>query len=286
FPGSPKDMFTSDAEKEKLVDEVRAKRSQGEVIRENCTLLEARISFFDQIVLTVASVVLFISLFLPWYSVYNEIVEKTARTTDETALIADSMLVAGNDSLVQEVSDSGVAVAQVSEGTPEASEPEEAVKKSSAEEIIHGYVAKKKIHKEYSRLSGIASFVSIGSIGSYVFSSGGVLIITALLLLIYALSCIGLPAYTLFGIYGIKGNPDDKALKLKKILRLNWIPVMLFVIATMLSFFGADYGFNAPDFFTSIGNSYGPGVFLNTISWGIIISMGASMLVAAKGIEI
>jgi len=113
-----------------------------------------------------------------------------------------------------------------------------------------------------------------------------VLVLTGILFLVYTLLCIGLPAYTLYGLYGIKGDADSKALKLKKMVRLNWIPLLLFVVVLILSFFGAEYGFNPADTYKSLGASYGPAALLSVISWGVIVSLSAFILIAVKGIEI
>ena len=76
FPGEPKELFKSEEEKRKLVEGVRARLAHHEHLRSACTLLEERVSASDRIFLTIASVVMVLALFLPWYSVYNEIVEQ------------------------------------------------------------------------------------------------------------------------------------------------------------------------------------------------------------------
>lgn len=300
FPGKPKDLFKTDAEKKKYVGNVLSKRESGEVIRDECTLLEERVSFFDRLILTLASVIVLAALFIPWYSVYNEVVEETqAAPAEQVATVADSGMVAEGDSLMAATatdSTTGEVAATVAanvtgtqttnEAAGEVAPQPGVIKEGAAEEVIHGYVAKKKIHKEYARLTGLGSIIGLGSVGSYVFSSGGALILTAIIFLIYALVCIGAPIYTLYGLYGIKGDADARALKLKKMLRVNWLPLILFVVALVFSFFGGEYGFDAASLFTSLGNSYGPGVFLGTLSWGIILSLSASILVAVKGVEI
>lgn len=316
FPGKPKDLFKSDAERKKLIDLAEAKRSKGETIRETCTLMEERISFVDRLVLTIACGVVFLALFLPWYSLHNEIIvevqaatneavaDSTALVSDSTALISDSTtMMLALDGVTDSLTDSsGQMVAAVVEGDDGASDntslvaadaavesnrPEVGrIRKSANEEIIHGYVAKKKIHREFERLSGVGSIFSLGSVGSYLFSSGFILILTTIIFLLYTLACIGLPAYTLYGLYGTKGDADTKALQLKKIVKYNWIPTLLFLLAFMLSFVGSDYGFDPTELFTSIGKDYGPGVFLGSLSWGVFISMGASILLAVKGSEI
>jgi hypothetical protein len=294
FPGRIKNLFKSDVEKDKLVDRVRQKRTNRDLgaLRDDCTLLEARVSLSDRVVLTVACLFMVAALFFPWYSAYNEIVEEPA---EEAAVVADSGAV--EDSLLTD----SVAVAAL-EGETEAivdatteaesdlAAEQEVVEddyvEAPKEEIIHGYVAKKKIHKEYSRLTGLGSFASLGSAGSHVFSSGFVLILTGLLFLVLTLSCLALPAYTLYGLYGIKGNSDQKALKLKSILKLNWLPLLLFVAALIISFVGADYGPGTSSLYTSLGDSYGVAVFLGSLSWGVFITLAASIMLAAKGIEI
>lgn len=280
FPGKVKDLFKSDAEREKYIGGVRQKRESGETLRDNCTLLEERVSTTDRMVLTLASVIIFATLFIPWYSVYNEVVEMApqAAVVDQAVMPTDSaMLASAGDTVAVAATDSAAGQAALRPGV---------VSQSAAEEVISGYVAKKKIRKEYARLLGIGSFTSLGSVGSYVFSSGGVLIVTAIIFLIYALLCIGLPVYTLYGIYGLKGDSDQKALQLKKMLRMNWVPLMLFVMVLILSFIGAEYGFEAKSVFSSLGSSYGPAAFLGSLSWGILVSLSAFILVAVKGVEI
>jgi hypothetical protein len=53
-----------------------------------------------------------------------------------------------------------------------------------------------------------------------------------------------------------------------------------------LSFVGAQYGFDPEGMFTSIGKSYGIGVLLDTLSYGIGISLAGFIILAAKGSEI
>ncbi|HWR82126.1 MAG TPA: hypothetical protein VN285_02365 [Candidatus Deferrimicrobium sp.] len=262
FPGQPKDLFSSSAEKTKLVEAVVAKRSKGEITREQCTLLEERLSARDRIVLAAACVLILLSLFTPWYSAYNEVVQETP-----ASLSGESPAVAG-------ISDtSGLATAGQAAG-------------GTGEEMIHGMKSRKKVIREYSRLSGIGSLVSIGSVGSRVFTSGFILMLTGLILLFYTLACIIMPIYTLRGIFGAKGDPDQVALKLKKMLRRCWIPVVLFAAVTFFSFLGADYGFDAASLYDSLGNGYSVAIFLNALSWGMLVSLGGFILLAVKGVEI
>ena len=303
FPGKPKDLFESEEEKKKWVESVIERRKKGAaLIREECTLCEERVTLIDKIVLSIACVVIFASLFMPWFAVYNEI-EETAtisETPADSAMVAATTADSLNDSLaaiMDSAVDTAAAVAQqetapvdtaamaaTEAGGEKASVTSE--KRGVTEEIIHGYVAKKKFYKEYDRVSAIGAIISIGSLGSYVFSSGFALLLTVIVFMIYIILCIALPIYTLFGLYGGKGDPDEQVLKLKKILRYNWIPLILFVIALVLSFFGGDYSFDAASMYTSLGDGYNVGVFLDSLSWGVIVSLAAFILVAAKGSEI
>lgn len=290
FPGKVKDLFKTDDEREKYIDGVRKKRQKGDTLRDQCTLLEERISTTDRIVLTIASVVILATLFIPWYSVYNEKVEVTREAvTEQAAVPTDSVMsaVTGDDTLAATAQAAGAMVAPAPVTEEQGDEVDKQVaSRSAAEEVISGYVAKKKVVKEYHRLWGIGSIIGLGSIGSYVFSSGGVIILSAMFMLIYLLLCVGLPVYTLYGIYGLKGDADQKALQLKKMLRFNWVPVILFLLVIILSFLGGEYGSDAASVYSSLGDSYGPGALLGMLSWGILISLGGFILVAVKGIEI
>ncbi len=290
FPGEPKELFKSEEEKRKLVEGVRARLAHHEHLRSDCTLLEERVSASDRIFLTIASVVMVLALFLPWYSVYNEIVEQpkpaqvlnqptapVVTTESSTATTTDETAVSGNISTaVPAVSDTASAVTTEPAGGAEIGD----------EELITTVTARKKIHKEFERKSGISALLSFGSIGSAVFTSGIGLMLTGILYIVFTLLCLALPAYNLYGIYGLKGNADVIALKLKKMLRLNWIPLLIFVAGLIFSFFGSEYSFNAAEKFSSLGAAYSPLTYLGTLSWGVYVSLAGFILCAAKGVEI
>jgi hypothetical protein len=287
FPGKPKDLFKSEQEKSKLVETVVAKRSKGDIIRQECTLLEERVSTRDRFVLAFAGLLILATLFVPWYAAYNEIVQEARQETTQLIPSDTTLSGAGKTDTALGIAGNDSATAPA----PPADQQQEgastiAAERSGSEEIIRGTISRKKIFREYSRLSGIGSILTLGSVGSRIFSSGFVLILTGIIFLVYTLLCVALPIYTLYGIFGVKGDPDERALKLKKILRLSWIPVVLFVLALIISFFGADYSFDASTFYTSLGAGYSVGVFLSSLSWGIIVSLCAFILIAAKGIEI
>ncbi|MCH9024054.1 MAG: hypothetical protein IH931_01860 [candidate division Zixibacteria bacterium] len=319
FPNDPKELFDSDAEKEKLLAQVRAKHDKHDHLRESCTLLEERVSFTDRIAVTVGAVLVFAALFLPWYSVYNEIVEDTPVvqvveeplvTSDnpEEAAIEDGMADPAADAATEEAAAdlSAAAVSEEVSSATEGTQADEAAEGGEAAaddgepvyspltiideeldgELITSLVAKKSIHREYARLSGIGGIISFGSTGSYLFSSGISLILTVILFIVYTLLCVGLPAYTLYGLYGIKGSPDEQALVLKKLLRYNWLPLILFLTGFLFAFFGSEYGFDAAGAFTSLGDSYGIGAYLSVISPGVYVALAGSIICAAKGAEI
>jgi len=303
FPGKGRDLFKSDAEKNQWVDGVKAKRNSGQVIRDECTLTEARVSGLDRIVMAIACLVMIFSVFIPWFAVYNEVEEKPAAArrempvADSLAMKNDSVAMAamaGGDSLAMAASETAANTDQMPSGTAEQApigEADSAALAATAherptEEVLHGYVAQKRMTKVYERLAGLGAFASLGTVGSAVFSSGGILVISAILFLLMIVSTLALPIYSLYGLFGLKGDVDQKALALKKVLKLNWIPLLLFVGTMILAFFGANYGFDAESAFTSLGRSYGVGVFLDTLSWGAFVSIGASVLLAVKGIEI
>ncbi|MEA1979550.1 MAG: hypothetical protein U9N54_01060, partial [candidate division Zixibacteria bacterium] len=93
FPGKPKDLFKSEAEKEKLTKTLLEKRSSSDTLRESCTMLGDRVSFGEKLILTVASLVIVAALFLPWYSAYNEVVEEVNQqeTEQPVATVTDSL---------------------------------------------------------------------------------------------------------------------------------------------------------------------------------------------------
>jgi hypothetical protein len=81
FPGTPKDLFKSEAEKTKLVESVKARRQSNETLRDDCKLLEERVSSGEKMILAIASVVMFLALFLPWYSAYTVVQDKAPQAS-------------------------------------------------------------------------------------------------------------------------------------------------------------------------------------------------------------
>jgi hypothetical protein len=255
FPGKPEDLFRSEAEKAQYVDTVVKRRSQGERLREQCSLVIARVSSLERLVLAAACVIILLMMVpgVPWYSGYDEITIQPAQTSAGSSVTASA-------------------------------------KGAQGEEVITSMQVQKKTRKEPFSMSALGSLFSIGSVGGKMFSSGFVLILTAIIALAFTLLSIGLPIYVLMTLFKPKGTGDEAALHLKKLLRLNWLPIILFASALVLSFFGADYASGivptAAGVTSSFGTSYGPGAFLGTLSWGMILTLGGFLILAAKGIEI
>lgn len=319
-PGTPKDLFKNDAEKQKLIEGVKAKRESDTTLRDTCLLMEERISKGERIILAVASVAILAALILPWYSAYMVVpLESETEPVAQVVETLDTLAAAGLDSVAGALAADGLEADALEANTLEANTLEanalvadlgdSLVMAGSVDEpvaemtavgagalthqgdranvqIITAHTARARTVREYSELTGFGSLASVGTLISAMFSSGFILMITAILMLLYTLLCLALPIINLYSLFGLKGKPDDVALKVKKYLKLNWLPLIIFTAVFMLSFIGAEYGFNTEESFTSLGESYGVGVMLGSMSWGIIVALGASLLVAIKGIEI
>lgn len=284
FPGKPKDLFKSDAERQKLVEQLREKRDKGEIIRDHNTLLEERISFGERIVLAVACLLIIGSLFLPWYSAYTETVTET-KAGETAPAAAEQSPVGMADSVAEAIDSAALADAAFSDTVAAAGEQADPGSAIGGEQVIHSAVARKKVVKDVSSLTWFGALGALGSVGGYVFSSG-MLALSGVLMLLYQLLAIALPVFTLYLLFGSKEKGDVLALKLKRTLKLNWIPVILFVVVFVLSFFGGTYSFDAASMFDSLGTSYGVGALANALSWGVFVSLAMFIMVAAKSIEI
>jgi len=248
FPGKAGDIFASDEERKTLVQKVRDhfSKNRGEV-REGCTLLEERVTRGERTFLSVAAVVLILSIFLPWFSGYFETV--TVREVPVNVVTAP--------------------------GAPAADKGKAEMAKVT------------DVKRDDRSLTGIGALFAIGSYGGMVFSSGFFLMLTGLLMIVYFLSCIALGAYNLYLIYGVKiKDPDEYVLFLKDKLRYNWLPVIIWLAMFLFAVFGASYGFQPTGMVNQVGDSYGLGAFIGLCSFGVYVSLGAFLLLAAKGKEI
>jgi len=286
-PGKIKDLFKSEAEKEKLVEQVREKRksSRGSRLRDKTTFDVPRLAGYEKIILTITSLLLIVSLFLPWFSGYHEIViEETKPVAEATTVPAagDSLAeVIPEDSLAMLGQDSLAAPAPVNEEITEA--PEAVMEKDERGfASISSAQKRKEIRREHQQATAVGSLGYLGD----VFSSGVVLKITGILFLIYMLLCVFGAIYTLYILYGVKGDLDTKALKLKRGMRFAWLPVGIWVFCLILAFFGSSYSFDTSDVMKQIGSSYGVGTYLGILGYGFYLSLAMFIMNAVKAIEI
>ena len=106
-------------------------------------------------------------------------------------------------------------------------------------------------------------------------------------MIVYFLSCLGLGAYNLYLLFGVKKtDPDKDALFLKNKLKLNWIPVYLWLGMLVLSMIGSGYGFDSEGLVQQLGDSYSIASFIGLSSVGIYLSLAAFLVAALKGKEI
>jgi hypothetical protein len=306
FPGKAGNLFKSDEERKSLIEKVMAKfgQSQGEV-RDRCTLLEVRVSNAEKMFLAAISVILILTLFLPWFSGHFEIVTtrlvpqvfatETAVDTTAEEGVTDSAVVA--DAVQDEA-----AIADVPDETAVDEQPVEEVNAEadsamSLDSLVAAMTEEGTIPANMTTvtevtfdrhsISGIGALISIGTYGSYIFSSGFILILSGILMIIFLLSCIGLGAYNLYLLYGVKTkDADEFALHLKKTLKLNWIPVLIWLGMLLLSFIGARYGFDPSDKVTQVGDSYSMMSFIGLTTGGMFVALGAFLILALKGKEI
>jgi hypothetical protein len=164
------------------------------------------------------------------------------------------------------------------------------------DEIITATQSRREVTRTFYSLTGFGSILAIGDVGGKVFGSGFILILTGLLLFLLTISCIAVPAMILREIYTGRGTPDERATKLKKTLRIAWLPLLLFVGAMFLSMLGSSYGFdpaNGASYgvpnglpLVTLGSGFSIAAFLGTVSFGVYVALAASILLAIKGVEI
>lgn len=288
FPGKPKDLFKNEAERDQLVKSVKARREKGDTIRDHNTLMEERLSGGERLVLTLACLVILGSLFLPWFSAYTETEQKAAAAPATTAAPVDSLMIPGDTTLA-------LGANLAADGTPVTPVPPaeggdagevaatETPAGNSGEEIIHAGIVHKKYTRENFSVNWFSSFGVLGAAGGLLFGSA-ITAVSSILMLLYMALALLLPLYTLFNLYGSKAKGDELALKLKKSLRLNWLPLVVFMTTLVLSFLGGAYAGAVP--YTSLGDSYSVAAFGNLLSYGVFVSLGFSVMLAVKGIEI
>ncbi len=288
--------FKSDAEKESLIKRVLAKREKGSKLREETSFDKPRVAGYERIVLTITSVVLIASLFMPWFSGYKEFevetviaapapVEELLTDSAGVALTTDSAgieLAVDSAVIAAEVVEAGTDAMATTEGVTEEAEVIESEKDEQGFSSISGTIKRKEYRKEHYSSSAVGSFDMIGM----VFSSGLILKLTGVLFIIYVLLCLGMAGMTLYALYGIKGDEDTLALKLKDMMRFGWIPLGIWFGCMVLSVMGANYSFDTTDMLKQLGDSYGIGTYLGLLGYGFYISLGCFIMNAVKGVEI
>jgi hypothetical protein len=287
-PGKIGSIFKSDSERDGWISKVRQKREKSTRVREHNTLEEARVAPFEKIVLTVTSVLLIASLFFPWFSGYREIevVDQPEVVQQPAAVPVDSLMAEG---MTDSTAVAGVTETMDSTGVEVATQPEEVVleKDEAGFSSIMATTQRKEYRKEHEQVSALGAVASLGTFGGAVFSSGFILMLTGVLMILYMLFCIGYAGYALYTLYAAKGSEDEKALRLKKTLRLAWLPIVVYFLCIILSVVGADYSFTATDqMVKQIGTSYGTGTYLGLLSYGFYMTLACFALNGAKGVEI
>lgn len=308
-PGKIKDLFRSDAEKDKWVKKVLEKREKGSGMRENNSFDEPRIAGYEKIVMGITSLLLIATLFMPWFSGYAQF-EVVSEPTAKQEIIADSTML--DSAMIAQSGDSGIVMGGSEDGT---TTPGESATASASEAIdantgdtatgSAGEIAEEAVAPPEKDEMGFASLTwqrkhieirreyystsAIGALGMLgdVFSSGIILKLTGALILFYMLLCLASAGYTLYIFFMVKGDADVIALKLKKALKLNWIPIGIWVFCMMISLGGASYSFESgAGSLVQLGDSYGIGVFLGLLSYGFYVSLACFVMNAVKAVEI
>ena len=257
YTGKIKDLFKSDVEKQKLVEAVREKRKRGIKLREKTSFDIPLLAGYEKIVLTAVSILMIISLFLPWFSGYREYEVAVTPTTTEQ----------------QAVTSGGSTSDGVTAG-------------AAKDDRGFSSITSAKKHKEVRKESRSVSALSGLALSGKMLSSGFILKLTWLLFLVYVLSCIGSALYTLYTLYVVKGDPDAKVLKLKRVLRLNWIPVCIWGFCMLISLIGASYSFDTSNMVKQLGKSYGISAYLGLLGYGFYLSLAGFIMNGVKSVEI
>ncbi len=309
FPGKAGNIFSSDEEHKTLVQKVMAsfRRSEGEV-RDRCTLMEERVSGMEKMFMAFVSALLLVSLFLPWFSGHFKIVterlvpvtiagQAQAPQGGANAAVTDSGAVAeegtvSEDATAETVPEAveevvGAADEVVDSAALAAADSAAVVASQDPDYVPPGMTKIQEITSDPRSLSGIGALFALGTYGSYIFSSGFVLIISGILMIVFFISCLLFAGFNLYNLYGVKkGSSDEFALHLKKVLKFNWYPLYLWLLMLVLSFFGASYGFDSSGMIEQVGKSYSSGSFMGLHSYGIILALCAYIVLALKGKEI
>lgn len=301
-PSEIGELFETRDEERKYVDHVIDKRDHNDVFRDTSNFREERISAIERYIVFGACLMVVLSLllpFTPWISGYVQTETEVSITKVSQAAPAEAPIGAQPGADVSDVDES-----EATDATDAADEAEDS--ESSGDQVddalpsaaalsrqgVVGFqdleVARKKtkIVKTPYSWSGLGILAGLGSTAPKIFSSGIILIVSGILFLAYMLLSLAIPGYIGYSVMTIKGHPDEIALKLKSILKLAWIPVLVWVAILALSFIGADYGFDTTDALNQVGESYGISAFLGLLGVGFYLSLAGFVLAGSKSVEI
>ncbi len=165
FPKKVKDFWKDGEEKRKYLEKVKEEKSQATLLDRDHSLVKASVfSKTDKIVLSIASFLLAISLFIPWFSLRGE-----------------------------------------------------------------------NIHSTYT---GLGFIFKLGLLFDYAPLGGFLLSLFLVLLLLTILSSFGVGVLNLVSIYKKHNDLESHLAKLKKTLKLNLIPLILWVILIVIAIIG------------------------------------------------
>ena len=153
-------------------------------------------------------------------------------------------------------------------------------------QAVQGSSMRTRIDKVHYSWSGAGAIMNMGTTMSAVFSSGIILMITAILFIVYALLTFGLSGFIIYSVVTAKGSDDKIALKLKKVFRYCWAPFGIWLLMLALAMIGSEYGFDTAGGLKQLGDSYGVMTFLGLVSTGFYVSLAAFTMAATKSVEI
>ena len=284
FPGKAGDIFKTENERKTLIEKVMTKfrRSEGEV-RDRCTLMEARVTSFEKGFLTLAVLVLAVSLFLPWFSGSYEIVTERVVPLEQVYGVTES----GEASKAQQAAEAEERTGPQPAISPEATESIEGSAAPAETATPTGMTTITEVTYDRRSLTGLGTALGLGSYLGMIFQSGAVLMVSGILMLLFFLCCLGFIVFNLYILYGSgKLKEDEYALRLKKMLRYNWIPVLIWLTMLALSFIGSTYGFETTGAVDQIGEAYSIATFIGLLSVGVYLSLGVFIVMALKAKEI
>jgi len=194
FPGKTKEFWQSEEERRKYLDEIKQKHTESALLERDHSLVKMKVfTQMDKFILTITSLLMVVSLFLPWFSV------------------------------------NGV---------------------------------------------GSLFFFSVGSLPV----SGALFGIFMVLVILTTLSSAGSGVISLLALYKKYGDTDSYLLNLKKKLKLNYFPLILWTVLILISLIGMPT--NSPD--SPLGGSFNVISLFTASSLGIWLSLPSLIINCVK----